>query len=203
MSLEEGIAAWNAEAENFDEAPDHGLLNPTVRAAWAKLLTEKMPAAPAHVADLGCGTGTLSVLLADNGYSVDGLDFSPEMIQRAVAKAAGRSNVRFLAGDAYAPPLPHASYDAVLSRHVLWALPDPAVALDRWIRLLRPEGLLVLVEGRWSTGVGLRADETVALVRAAGRSAELTVMSDAVYWGRTISDDRYVVVSPERSRKAL
>lgn len=203
MSSDEAIAAWNAEAESFDNAPDHGLLNETVRAAWMQLLTAKMPAAPAHVADLGCGTGTLSVLLADNGYDVDGVDFSPEMIKRAVAKAAGRSHVRFLSGDAYAPQLAPAAYDAVLSRHVLWAMPDPSIALRRWIRLLKPEGVLVLVEGRWSTGVGLGADQTVALVRDAGRSADLTVMSDAAYWGRTIDDDRYMVVSAaSETRKA-
>ena len=40
-----------------------------------------------------------------------------------------------------------ATYDVVLSRHVLWALPDPVEALRRWSALLRPEGRLVLVEG--------------------------------------------------------
>jgi SAM-dependent methyltransferase len=118
------------------------------------------------------------------------------MVRRAEAKADGRPHVRFLQGDANDPPLRPASYDAVLSRHVLWAMPDPAVALDRWIELLKPEGVLLLVEGRWSNDVGLTADQTVALVRATGRSVDLNVMSDPVYWGRKIHDDRYLVVSP-------
>lgn len=196
MSHEADIAAWDAEARTFDEAPDHGLLDVTVHAAWERLLIEKLPPAPARVADLGCGTGTLSVLLADSGHHVDGLDFSPEMIRRAEAKAGGRSHVAFLEGDAYDPPLTPASYEVVLSRHVLWAMPDPAVALSRWIGLLKPHGVLVLVEGRWSNDVGLTADQTVALVKATGRSAHLTRMSDPVYWGRQTYDDRYMVVSP-------
>jgi ubiquinone/menaquinone biosynthesis C-methylase UbiE len=195
MASEADIAAWNAEADSFDAAPDHGLLDATVRAAWERLLVEQLPAAPARIADLGCGTGTLSVLLADKGHYVDGLDFSPEMIRRAEAKADGRADVTFVQGDAYQPPLPPTSYNVVLSRHVLWAMPDPAVALSRWTRLLQPEGVLVLVEGRWENDVGLTADQTLALVRATGRTAHLTVLDDPVYWGRPIDDERYLVVS--------
>lgn len=202
-SSEEHIAVWDAEAPGFDEAADHGLLDPTVRAAWRRLLTEHLPSPPALVADLGCGTGTLSVLLAECGYRVDGLDFSPEMIRRAEAKArdtaevwaADGAGVRFVRADAADPPLPAAAYDVVLSRHVLWAMPDPAVALARWIRLLRPEGTLLLVEGRWATGGGLTADRAVALVEATGRPARLTTMTEPVYWGRAIDDERYLVTS--------
>ena len=44
------------------------------------------------------------------------------------------------------------SVDAVLARHLLWTLPDPLAALARWVRLVRPGGRLVLVEGRWWPG---------------------------------------------------
>lgn len=199
MSPGTDVAAWDAEARTFDEAPDHGLLDATVRTAWERLLTEKLPPAPARIADLGCGTGTLSVLLADNGHHVDGLDFSPEMVRRAEAKADGRPHVRFLRGDAGDPPMTPGSYDVVLSRHVLWAMPDPAEALSRWTELLKPQGILLLAEGRWSNDVGLTADQTMALVRATGRPADLTRMSDPVYWGRQVHDERYLVVSPAPS----
>ena len=189
------IRMWDGEAAAFDEPADHGLRDPAVRAAWRSLLVSLVPAAPARVADLGCGTGTLSLLLADEGYAVDGVDFAPAMVARAVAKAAGRHDVRFGVGDAAEPPLEPGTYDVVLCRHVLWALPDPAAALRRWVDLLAPGGRLVLVEGRWSTGAGLTAAETVALVEATGRPAELTRLTDPVYWGRAITDERYVVRS--------
>jgi ubiquinone/menaquinone biosynthesis C-methylase UbiE len=121
---------------------------------------------------------------------VTGLDFSPEMIARARRKAPA---VEFVEADASAPPLDPASYDVVLSRHVLWAMPDPAAALARWEQLLRDGGRLVLVEGSWSTGAGLTGDETVALVEGLGRTASLRPLGEPAYWGRETGDERYVV----------
>jgi SAM-dependent methyltransferase len=195
MTRRDDIELWDAEASAFDEAADHGLRDADVRDAWRELLLERLPGAPSRVADLGCGTGTLSLLLADAGHRVDGVDFSPEMVRRAVAKAGGRNDVRLVVGDAASPPLAAAAYDVVLCRHVLWAMPDPAAALRTWLDLLAPGGRLVLVEGRWSTGAGLSAAEVVALVGAAGRAASLTPLPEARYWGREIDDERYVVVS--------
>jgi SAM-dependent methyltransferase len=195
MTSRDDIELWDAEAEAFDEAADHGLRDPGVRAAWRSLLVSLVPAPPARVADLGCGTGTLSLLLADEGHAVDGVDFSPAMVTRARAKGEGRRDVRFVVGDAAAPALVRAAYDVVLCRHVLWALPDPAAALRRWVDLLAPGGRLVLVEGRWFNGAGLSAAETVRLVEATGRPAELTLLPEPAYWGREITDERYVVRS--------
>lgn len=52
-------AEWDAEAEHFDQEPDHGMLAPETRAAWWEVLGVVLPASPARVADLGCGTGTV------------------------------------------------------------------------------------------------------------------------------------------------
>ncbi len=190
--------AWDAEAPTFDEAPDHGLRDAEVRAAWRSLLLDHLPPAPARVADLGSGTGTLTVLLAEEGYRVDGLDLSPAMVALAEEKAAAHPDlhVTFQVGDASDPGLVQGSYDVVLSRHVLWALPDPAAGLERWVRLLAPGGLLLLVEGSWSTGAGLTAEQARSLVEGTGRGCEVLPLADERYWGRPIEDERYLVHSP-------
>ena len=41
--------------------------------------------APARVADLGCGTGSLALLLTEEGYDVTGVDFSDRSITLAQA----------------------------------------------------------------------------------------------------------------------
>jgi SAM-dependent methyltransferase len=194
MTSRDPVELWNDEAATFDEAADHGLRDPAVRAAWRQLLLSVLPATPARLADLGCGTGTLALLLGAEGYDVDGVDFSPEMIRRARAKEPV-GQVTFTQADADDPPLEPGVYDVVLCRHVLWAMPDPAATLQRWIDLLGSGGRLVLVEGSWSTGAGLPAARTVELVEATGREAELRMLREATYWGREIDDERYLVVS--------
>ncbi|MDQ6642086.1 MAG: methyltransferase domain-containing protein [Actinomycetota bacterium] len=192
---------WDAEARRFDDEPDHGLADPATRAAWRTLLLGVLPGAPARIVDLGCGTGTLSVLLAQEGYDVTGLDFSPAMVARARTKAeAAGVSLDLVVGDANRPGLPTNSFDVVLSRHVLWAMHDPVLALRRWVDLLGPEGLLLLVEGRWHTGAGLTAAETEALVLATGRTAQVRAMSEPVYWGGETGDERYLVVSRRRTQ---
>lgn len=187
---------WDAHAATFDEEPDHGLRDPAVRAAWADLLVPLMPPAPASVVDLGAGTGSLAVLLAAAGYDVRGVDLSGEMVAAARRKAgAAGAAVEFLVGDASAPPFPESTCDVVLARHVLWALPDPEAALARWVRLLRPGGRLVLIEGRWSSGGGLTPEECQALVRHHRQEATIRRLDDATLWGRAIDDDRYLVLS--------
>ncbi|GAA3599301.1 class I SAM-dependent methyltransferase [Agrococcus terreus] len=187
---------WDAEAERYDEPADHGLRDPDVREAWRSLLVQVVGDAPCDVADLGCGTGSLVVLLAGEGHRVTGIDLSPAMLAQARAKAHGvEPRPVLLEADASAPPLAPRSFDVVLSRHVLWATPDPAVALDRWLALLRPGGRLVLVEGRWSTGAGLTAADCEALVQARRAHVELTHLAGPALWGRPIDDERYLLVS--------
>jgi SAM-dependent methyltransferase len=187
---------WDAEAATYDDEPDHGLRDPAVRTAWAARLRAWLPEPPADVADLGCGTGSLSVLVAEAGHRVAGLDRSAPMVAAAEAKArAAGVDAAFRQGDAAAPPYPAASADVVLSRHVLWALPDPDEAVQRWVALLRPAGRLVLVEGHWSTGAGLTAEETRALVRRHRREAEVERLDDPALWGRAVDDERYAVLS--------
>jgi ubiquinone/menaquinone biosynthesis C-methylase UbiE len=172
------------------------LRDPAVRAAWREMLLPLLPAAPARIVDLGCGTGTVSVLLAEAGYDLTGLDRSAAMVAAARTKAAAAGvAVSFAVGDASDPSVAAAAFDVVLCRHLLWALPDPGAAIARWVRLLAPNGRLVLVEGRWSTGAGLTAEQVTATVLAHRVEAQVTVLDDDRLWGSPITDDRYVVVS--------
>jgi ubiquinone/menaquinone biosynthesis C-methylase UbiE len=148
------------------------------------------------IADLGCGTGTLAILLAEAGHHVSGVDFAPNMLRIGREKAAAvELPPTFTEGDAASPPLPEGSFDVVLSRHVLWAMPDPGVAVRNWIRLLQPGGRLVLIEGNWSTGAGLTAADCTRLLRQVGGALEVRPLNDPALWGGPIADERYLVIS--------
>ncbi|MBW8793824.1 MAG: class I SAM-dependent methyltransferase [Streptomyces sp.] len=198
---------WDAEAARFDEEPDHGLGTPEVRAAWVARLRAWLPERPADVLDLGCGTGSLALLAAEQGHRVTGVDSSPAMLERARAKLAGRDAV-FLPGDAAAPPVGERLFDVLLVRHVLWALPDPARVLRHWRSLLRPGGTshafgsgggrFVLVEGVWGTvtPVGIPAGRLTALLAPLAADVRVEPLSaQSVLWGKEVDDERYAVVA--------
>ncbi|MEV8596709.1 class I SAM-dependent methyltransferase [Streptomyces sp. NPDC052012] len=188
---------WDAMAGTFDDEPDHGLRDPGVRAAWAERLRTWLPARASDVLDLGCGTGSLSLLAAEQGHRVTGVDRSAAMVALAREKLAGRDAV-FLRGDAAAPPVGEQRFDVVLVRHVLWTLPDPGRVLRHWRGLLRPGGRLVLVEGVWGTvsPVGIPAERLGALLAPLGGQVRLERLSqDSALWGRAVDDERYAVVA--------
>ncbi|MEU1106329.1 class I SAM-dependent methyltransferase [Streptomyces tibetensis] len=188
---------WDAEAASFDEEPDHGLRDPVVRRAWEGRLRDWLPGRAGDVLDLGCGTGSLSLLASEQGHRVTGVDLSPAMVTRAREKLAGRDAV-FLVGDAAAPPVGEQRFDAVLVRHVLWALPDPARALGHWRGLLRPGGRLVLVEGVWGSiePVGIPVERLTGLLAPlAGQVRVQRLSDDPLLWGGPVTDERYAVVA--------
>ncbi|MFI2643504.1 class I SAM-dependent methyltransferase [Streptomyces sp. NPDC018610] len=190
------VVDWDAQAAVFDDEPDHGLRDPLVRAAWAERLCRWLPGRPAGILDLGCGTGSLSLLAAEQGHRVTGVDLSEAMIERARVKLAGRDAV-FLTGDAARPPVGERRFDVVLVRHVLWALPDPADALRHWRSLLRPSGRLVLVEGVWGTvtPVGIPTERLLTLLTPLTKHIRVERLSeDARLWGKEVADERYAVV---------
>lgn len=141
---------WDWRGAAYDSAPRHGLQNEQQRASWLAALRQIVPLPARDVLDVGAGTGFLSLLLAEIGHRVTGVDLSEGMLAEARRKAAALPNPpTFLLGDVHAPPRPPATFDVVIERHVLWTLLDPERALQSWSRLLRPGGRLILIDTLW------------------------------------------------------
>jgi SAM-dependent methyltransferase len=146
------------------------------------------------VADIGCGTGSISSLLVAEDYDVVGIDFSAPMLERARTKLAG-GRLALVQTDAGAPPLCTGAVDVIVCRHVLWAMHDAGAAVRGWLGLLGPGGVAILVEGAWWTGVGLPATELEALVRRDRQHVETMLLDDPILWGHAVDDERYLIVS--------
>jgi 2-polyprenyl-3-methyl-5-hydroxy-6-metoxy-1,4-benzoquinol methylase len=194
---EQSRRTWDEAAASFDDQPDHGLGDPLVREAWTDFLRDALPYTQAELLDIGCGTGSLSVVLAQLGQRVTGIDLSPAMIARARAKAAAAGvQAAFHVMDAAAPALPGRQFDGIVCRHLLWTLPEPEKVLQRWAGLLKQDGRLVLIEGRWDTGAGLQAREVLGILPASFREARLVDLSqNPDYWGKEVGDERYAVIA--------
>lgn len=195
--LQEAQQYWDNEAVTFDAEPDHGLSDPIVLATWTALLQSWQPAPPAKILDIGCGTGSLSLVLAKLGHQVTGIDLSPKMIEQAKAKAdeAGMP-INFAIMGASSPDFPSHSFDGIVCRHVLWMLPELTVVLQTWTRLLKPPAKLLLVEGFWHTGGGLHAERLMAALPASWQNVSVQNLSDQPeFWGKKVNDERYALTA--------
>jgi 2-polyprenyl-3-methyl-5-hydroxy-6-metoxy-1,4-benzoquinol methylase len=200
QSLKEARRYWDSEAAAFDKEPDHGLRDPFVRDAWKNLLLNWLPKPPAKVLDIGCGTGSLSVLMAELDFSVTGIDLSPEMITRAEAKVlATDQTITFHVMDASQPKFVSRQFDVIVCRHLLWALPEPAQVLLNWSTLLVPKGRLSLIEGYWHNGGGLHAQQIVdALPPSFSNIIVQDLSENPDYWGGTVNDERYLIKADKK-----
>jgi ubiquinone/menaquinone biosynthesis C-methylase UbiE len=145
ITTREGYARW---APSYDE-PGNQLLDieqPIVR--------EILDGLPEGIAlDAACGSGRHTAYLASLGHKVIGVDTSPEMLALAREKIPGGE---FHEAELHELPLPDASVDVVVCALALSHRPDLAQALTEFVRVLRPNGHLVISDSRGLIGdIGL------------------------------------------------
>ena len=103
--------------------------------------------AGAHVLDVGCGKGAVTIpaaRLAGETGCVHAIDLAEPMPEAAAAqaRACGLGNVIVEHGDAEDPPFAAGTFDVILAGYVIQLLPRPALAVRRWLALLKPGGTL-------------------------------------------------------------
>ncbi len=130
----------------------------TVENSAAFLLGDLAPGQ--RVVDVGCGPGTITEGLARMvapGATI-GVDRDAGVVAEAAAAHAGRENLRFCVGDAYALPVDDGAADVVLFHQVLQHLADPVAALAEAGRALRPGGLVAARDADYGAFVWAPAD---------------------------------------------
>jgi ubiquinone/menaquinone biosynthesis C-methylase UbiE/DNA-binding transcriptional ArsR family regulator len=105
-------------------------------------------AAPHDLLDIGTGTGRMLEILAPHAGNALGIDQSREMlaVARVNLERAGPANSMVRLGDMYQLPLTDASFDAVVIHQVLHYADRPDQAIAEAARVLRPRGILVVVD---------------------------------------------------------
>ena len=105
--------------------------------------------------DVGCGLGDAALSLAEDlgaRGEVVGVDASAAMIAGARGRAEGaKCRVRFAVGNALALAAPTGRFDVVRSERCLQWLTDPEAAVVEMARVVRPGGLVSLLDTDWST----------------------------------------------------
>lgn len=139
---------WNWRSASFGLDTDK---SDAIAGRWASVFREVMADIPGKRAlDVGTGTGQLALYLAAAGFDVTAVDLSESMISYARRNASSQGcDIDFRTGDAESLGFDDNTFHGVVSRNVLWTLPDPERALREWRRVLRPGGRLVISDGFW------------------------------------------------------
>jgi SAM-dependent methyltransferase len=174
-----------------DDAGQQGWRTPDEDAEIA----EKLRLGPeSDVLDVACGSGGPSLALALRtgcrltGFDVEGAAIAHAQAQAAIRGLAGRATFAVL--DCCAPlPRSDESFDAILCVDAINHLPDRALTISDWARLLRPGGRLVFTDPMVITGavakdeLDVRASQGYALFVPPGQderaieAAGLTLVS--------------------------
>ncbi len=110
------------------------------------------------VADLGCGTGQLTRLLAPYASRVVAVDRSPEMLDLARQRLREYSNVELHQGELETLPLEAQSVDVAIFALVLHYVVNPGRAFAEAHRILRPGGRLLIVDMQQHDRAAFRED---------------------------------------------
>ncbi|MDW5563451.1 MAG: methyltransferase domain-containing protein [Methanomassiliicoccus sp.] len=169
---------WDLSSSTYDSDFGHGIKDGEERDAWKRYLGTALPTKGCRVLDVGCGTGEISLLLAEMGYGVKGVDLSEDMMNKARTKASQRGlNATFENGDAENLQFGAGSFDVVVNRHLLWTLPHPERALQEWMRVVTVGGSVIVIDGVWNDGtIGTK-------FRRAVRNIAIAVVDRKNPWG--------------------
>ncbi|MGA3154189.1 MAG: methyltransferase domain-containing protein [Streptosporangiaceae bacterium] len=150
---------WSGRAASWDQHGSAGLGRVT-----AAVLAAASPSLREQVVDLGCGTGQLSLPLAESGAEVLAVDVSSAMVEQ-LREEARRRGLSYL--DAAAVPierlrLPDRSVDLIVSSYALHHLrdSDKARLVATAFRWLRPGGRLVIADMMFGRGAA-RSDRKI------------------------------------------
>jgi demethylmenaquinone methyltransferase/2-methoxy-6-polyprenyl-1,4-benzoquinol methylase len=133
------------------------LLSANIDTRWRRRVVRKLQPqlrSDAKILDVGCGTGDLSIeLFEKTGAQVTGIDFCRPMLELAQVKA---SHLRFVEGDALRLPFSDGAFDCVTAAFALRNLASVEQGLAELNRVLKPGGMVAVLEFSQPTVPGIR-----------------------------------------------
>ncbi|MCL4446063.1 MAG: methyltransferase domain-containing protein [Actinobacteria bacterium] len=152
---------WDSRVNSWDRHSSPGLQ--TV----ADALIDSVVVQPGtRVLDLGCGTGRLSLPLAQRGAEVLAVDVSPAMVREVEeqARKLGLTSLRALDVPMERLDIPEGSLDLVVSNYALHHLldPDKAKLLRETFKWLRPGGTIAVADMMLGRGGSSRDRQIIA-----------------------------------------
>jgi 2-polyprenyl-3-methyl-5-hydroxy-6-metoxy-1,4-benzoquinol methylase len=113
---------------------------PGIRAELSQQVFELPAQTGGRLLDIGCGSGAAMIRLADLGWKVEGVDFDEEAVRLAASQG-----LEVHLGSLERQAFPPASFDTVVTSHVIEHVWSPRGLLSECHRILKPGGRLVCI----------------------------------------------------------
>ena len=158
--LNEIESYWSTRTEGYSEVNEKELKG-MQKSAWLKTLEggfsgdmTEVEKETLRILDIGTGPGFFPMILAEAGYHVTAVDYTPGMLEKAKENARKfigekSQNIEFQRMDAQALEFADESFDVVISRNLTWNLPHPEAAYKEWLRVLKKGGKLLNFDANW------------------------------------------------------
>lgn len=118
---------------------------------WRNLILNNSPKKEVlKVLDIGCGPGEFSIIMAEDGHEVTGVDITEEMLQQARANAE-KYNVQLdlKCMDVHNLEFADNTFDIIISRNVTWNLKYPEIFFKECKRVLKDDGRVIYFDANW------------------------------------------------------
>lgn len=147
----ERVGEHNRSQRQYFERAAHRTLRPTGSPYLRRHVDVMMDFAGIgpgdRVLEVGCGLGRYTMLLAERGVAVEGLDLSPQLLAQLQDHNAGRFTIPVHAHDIVdCPPEMYGTFDAVVGFFVLHHVHGLDACLATLARLVRPGGQVAFLE---------------------------------------------------------
>lgn len=157
QQLQATALAFDSVAPTYDGPQGNNHLIQRMRDIVWRQIDALLPAVPAEMIDLGCGTGIDAQHFAELGHHVVATDWSPAMVERAAARAAVATPGTIQAVHAGSQELHLLAPEHLGRFHMAYSnfgplncVPDLGVTASALADLMRPGGYaLFTVIGRW------------------------------------------------------
>lgn len=134
---------WTKRSDSFQEQR-RAELHDDIAQRWLKEILQYVPEKKLKILDVGCGSGFFTILMAQQGHEVIGVDLTADMITRAKELAEEeKADCTFQVMDAENLEFADEAFDMVISRNLTWTLPDAERAYSEWLRVLKKGGCLL------------------------------------------------------------